>query len=300
MTSERTGNAWPRPARARIPSIPRASGALRRALGPGAQGTATLGARVLAAAALAAAVLLAGALAAPLALGASALRWSAPSPIDGQGLTAISCPSESLCVAVDGAGHALSTLDPTAPAPSWSPAAIDPGQSLNSVSCASPTLCVAVDGRDRRRPVDHRRRLPGGFVVRGRRWFGQGARERQPGLTGSAVEQLRNRRAGQWAAVCLVLEPVVMRGRGRRRRGVRLGTSRRRRLARPRSRRGAGAGRRIVRAGRGVRGGRRRRRCACQREPVLVGRDVELDPDGRRRASGSRLVRLLGAVRGGR
>ena len=147
MTSERTGNAWPRPARARIPSIPRASGALRRALGPGAQGTATLGARVLAAAALAAAVLLAGALAAPLALGASALRWSAPSPIDGQGLTAISCPSESLCVAVDGAGHALSTLDPTAPAPSWSPAAIDPGQSLNSVSCASPTLCVAVDGR---------------------------------------------------------------------------------------------------------------------------------------------------------
>jgi len=80
---------------------------------------------------------------------ASPLSFSAAQAIDGSGQppSAISCPSESLCVAVDRAGNALTTTDPAASAPSWSTAAIDPGQTLSSVSCASSALCVAVDAR---------------------------------------------------------------------------------------------------------------------------------------------------------
>jgi hypothetical protein len=128
MTSERRAKAGPRFGRARVPSRRQAPLALRSALG------------------LAPALLAAGALAPAPALGASPLRWSAPSLIDGSGhaLNAISCPSESLCVAVDGAGNALTTLDPTALAPTWTSGQIANGQQLSAVSCASLTLCVAV------------------------------------------------------------------------------------------------------------------------------------------------------------
>ncbi|HMD51364.1 MAG TPA: hypothetical protein VKG62_01520, partial [Solirubrobacteraceae bacterium] len=80
--------------------------------------------------------------------GASTLSWSAPSAFDTPGLptNGVSCPSESLCVAVDHAGNALASTDPTSPTPAWTSASIDPGGSLDSVSCASPQLCAAVDG----------------------------------------------------------------------------------------------------------------------------------------------------------
>jgi hypothetical protein len=79
---------------------------------------------------------------------AAPLSWSAPSAIDGsKQLSAVSCPSESLCVAVDAAGNALASADPTSPGAPWASAAIDPGQALSSVSCSSNALCVAVDGR---------------------------------------------------------------------------------------------------------------------------------------------------------
>jgi len=79
---------------------------------------------------------------------ASQLSWSVPVSVDpGQVPSAISCPSEFLCVAVDRAGNVLTSTDPTAPAPSWASAPIDPGQTLSSVSCASTALCVAVDAR---------------------------------------------------------------------------------------------------------------------------------------------------------
>src|ERR1700677_1090651 len=59
---------------------------------------------------------------------APALTWSAPAPFDaGATPTAISCASESLCVAVDHQGDALSTTDPGASGPSWSKSTIDPG-----------------------------------------------------------------------------------------------------------------------------------------------------------------------------
>ncbi len=85
---------------------------------------------------------------APAPAGAAPLLgWSAPTMFDASGTpTAVSCASESLCVAVDHQGDAFSVSDPTAPTPSWSPpAAIDPGGSLSAVSCASDGPCVAVD-----------------------------------------------------------------------------------------------------------------------------------------------------------
>ena len=79
---------------------------------------------------------------------APSLGWSTPAAFDsGRTPSAVSCASESLCVAVDREGDAFSTSDPTASNPSWSIAPIDPGESLNAVSCAPGGPCVAVDGR---------------------------------------------------------------------------------------------------------------------------------------------------------
>jgi hypothetical protein len=75
--------------------------------------------------------------------------WSTAKTIDANNdLTGVSCPSTSLCVAVDGSGDAVISTDPTAATPSWSaPRAIDatPNPEVTGVSCASTSLCVAVD-----------------------------------------------------------------------------------------------------------------------------------------------------------
>jgi len=80
---------------------------------------------------------------------APSLTWSAPVAFDSGGTpSAVSCASESLCVAVDSAGDAFSTSDPTGSNPfSASPDAIDHGHSLDAVACAPGGPCVAVDGR---------------------------------------------------------------------------------------------------------------------------------------------------------
>jgi len=86
---------------------------------------------------------------APAAADAAApLSWGAPVAADASGHapSAVSCPTEALCVAVDLAGNLLTSTDPTAPAPSWSEGAVDAGQSLSSLSCAPAGPCVAVDG----------------------------------------------------------------------------------------------------------------------------------------------------------
>lgn len=68
--------------------------------------------------------------------------------VSGSTPSAVSCPSESLCMAVDEQGDALLSTDPTASAPSWSKAEIDHGGApLNAVSCAPEGPCVAVDER---------------------------------------------------------------------------------------------------------------------------------------------------------
>jgi hypothetical protein len=89
--------------------------------------------------------LAAGGLAPARAGAAPALSWSA-STIDGSGQpSAISCASESLCVAVDRSGNALSSGDPTSAEAHWGAASVDKGAALASVSCPSAAMCVAVD-----------------------------------------------------------------------------------------------------------------------------------------------------------
>ncbi len=89
----------------------------------------------------------AGAIAPTAARAASPLTWSPSVGFDpGQSPSAIACPGEGLCVAVDRTGHALNTRNPAAVSPSWSkPVPIDSGHVLTAVACASEALCVAVD-----------------------------------------------------------------------------------------------------------------------------------------------------------
>ncbi len=102
------------------------------------------------------AALLLAATAAACAIGVSAaqaqapLAWQTPTGSDSSspgalGITAVTCQSASLCVAVDDAGDVLST---TAPATGvWGhPAEIHASASnLSAVSCPSATFCIATD-----------------------------------------------------------------------------------------------------------------------------------------------------------
>jgi len=67
--------------------------------------------------------------------------WSAPSTIDSRGLSGISCPTTSFCVAVDAGGYALKYNGS-----SWSSFGdIDAGRVLNNISCISSVFCMAID-----------------------------------------------------------------------------------------------------------------------------------------------------------
>ncbi len=93
------------------------------------------------------AIALGAALAPARAVAAPSLTWSKATTFPFGGTPkAVSCASESLCVAVDTQGHAFSTSDPTASSPTWRDSEPDPGESLNAVSCAPGGPCVAVDG----------------------------------------------------------------------------------------------------------------------------------------------------------
>jgi hypothetical protein len=92
------------------------------------------------------AVALALAVSPACALAASSLSWSSTAILGGGTPSAVSCASESLCVAVNHQGAGLSTSDPTSPSPTWTSALNDTGESLNAVSCAPGGPCVAVDG----------------------------------------------------------------------------------------------------------------------------------------------------------
>jgi hypothetical protein len=63
--------------------------------------------------------------------------------VDGANrLSGVSCPSVSLCVAVDGAGNVITSSNPTSGASGWKFAHVD-DHGLSHVSCASMFLCVA-------------------------------------------------------------------------------------------------------------------------------------------------------------
>src|SRR4051812_9183625 len=92
-----------------------------------------------------------GALALPCAAQAAPLTWSAGVDIDGTtALTSVSCPSASLCVAMDSANpsNVLTSTNPTGGATAWTadPIGVSGFSSIGAVSCPATTLCVAVDG----------------------------------------------------------------------------------------------------------------------------------------------------------
>jgi hypothetical protein len=103
---------------------------------------------LLAAATLCAALALLASLTPPAARAAATLNWSAATSLPaGSTSSAVSCASESTCVAVEHQGDAFDTSDPAAATPAWTAVPVDTGQSLNAVSCAPGGPCVAVDGR---------------------------------------------------------------------------------------------------------------------------------------------------------
>ena len=68
------------------------------------------------------------------------------------GLSAISCASQSLCVAVGSIGDSnkgmiVVSTEPTGAAAAWSPTVIKEGHGLVEVSCPSASLCAAVAGK---------------------------------------------------------------------------------------------------------------------------------------------------------
>jgi Divergent InlB B-repeat domain len=80
------------------------------------------------------------------ALGDSPFSWSLPVAIDSPNtLNAVSCPSVSLCVAVDDAGSVVTTTNPVSGP--WTATLVEPSSLFNvdSVSCPSTSLCVAAD-----------------------------------------------------------------------------------------------------------------------------------------------------------
>ncbi len=70
--------------------------------------------------------------------------WRETTGPQGQGITALSCPSASLCVAGDGGGDILSSADPRGGPTAWSRVPALSQQSIAAVSCASIALCAAV------------------------------------------------------------------------------------------------------------------------------------------------------------
>jgi hypothetical protein len=85
------------------------------------------------------------------ALAASPLTFSAPVPIDTNSLTGVSCPSTTLCVAVDSAGNVIVSNDPIGGAATWKSASVNPPNAMSeipggftSVSCPSMSFCIAV------------------------------------------------------------------------------------------------------------------------------------------------------------
>jgi hypothetical protein len=76
-----------------------------------------------------------------LLCGLASATGMGPSP----NLEDMSCPSPSLCVAVDSHDRAVISTDPTAARPTWYAANIKGVVDLTAISCASTAFCIAVD-----------------------------------------------------------------------------------------------------------------------------------------------------------
>ncbi len=57
----------------------------------------------------------------------------------------VSCPSTTLCVAIDESGHVLTSTDPTGGASAWTAEPLDDPHEIDALSCPSEGLCVVGD-----------------------------------------------------------------------------------------------------------------------------------------------------------
>jgi len=65
---------------------------------------------------------------------------------DTGGMSAVSCMSDSACVAFDFSGRVLTSTDPTGGPAAWTPTTFGTAHGLiEAGSCPSPSLCVATD-----------------------------------------------------------------------------------------------------------------------------------------------------------
>jgi len=74
--------------------------------------------------------------------------WRATTRPTSQAITAVSCPSASLCVAGDLSGNLVSSTNPTGGPSAWNIAGVLSNESIFGVSCPSISLCVAVGAQD--------------------------------------------------------------------------------------------------------------------------------------------------------
>lgn len=61
------------------------------------------------------------------------------------GITSVSCPTVSFCVATGNNGYIWTTSDPTGGGSAWTRTEVDPYVELETVACPSASLCVATD-----------------------------------------------------------------------------------------------------------------------------------------------------------
>jgi len=83
-----------------------------------------------------------------LARAADPLLWGHPIVIGTSGPNSVSCPTTSLCVAINTTGYVSISPDPGGRASSWtaSPSRMNVQAGLYGLSCPSTSLCVAVGG----------------------------------------------------------------------------------------------------------------------------------------------------------
>ena len=73
------------------------------------------------------------------------LVWTAPAAVSSQPIDGLSCPSVSLCVAVDRGGQVVWSSDPAGGSGQWTAVDVDASDEITGISCPSTALCVAVD-----------------------------------------------------------------------------------------------------------------------------------------------------------
>ncbi len=82
-----------------------------------------------------------------VASAARPVAWRIAGQLDATSVSAPSCPSSALCVAVTAAGDVIASAAPFAGARSWVSEPVDPAGDLVAVACASVAQCVAVGAR---------------------------------------------------------------------------------------------------------------------------------------------------------